>query len=82
LFLKHKLTSYAHLLAQKSAAKFAAAFIFDFVRTLTGAGKHCAMLQRRIVMPHRSMLQRRKWMPQRRKSARCGAAFIGLSLRI
>jgi len=38
------------------------------------------MLQRRIVMPHRSMLQRRKWMPQRRKRARCGAAFIGLSL--
>ena len=76
LFLNCFSTSYAHLLAQKSAAKFAAAFIFDFVRTLTGAGKRCIMLQRRIAMPHRSMLQCRKSMPQRRKRSRCGAAFI------
>jgi hypothetical protein len=46
------------------------------LRLLTGAGKHCVMLQRRIAMPHRSMLQRRKSMPQRRKRSRCGAAFI------
>jgi hypothetical protein len=64
LFLNCFSTSYGHLLAQKSAAKFAAAFIFDFVRTLTGAGKRCIMLQRR------------KSMPQRRKRSRCGAAFI------
>ena len=64
LFLNCFSTSYGHLLAQKSAAKFAAAFIFDFVRTLTGAGKRCIMLQRRIAMP------------QRRKRSRCGAAFI------
>ena len=76
LFLNCFSTSYGHLLAQKSAAKFAAAFIFDFVRTLTGAGKRCIMLQRRIAMPHRSMLQCRKSMPQRRKRSRCGAAFI------
>ena len=49
LFLNCFSTSYGHLLALESAAKFAAAFIFDFVRSLTGAGAHCAAAQKEML---------------------------------